>query len=334
MVSPEPVGHFVDRVRELLGRPDYLLPIAAAQRQFRSDNYQMGSASLLEDLFFDALGTFVLENEPNQRFSRREGREPWDYEFFGLKLSHKENNTPGFTAYWEPGNPGPNGAGRVPKAPTYDFPHPVVLVFSGVKGDLSWTSPDLPPGPNGKPRTGQLQLLGAQLVASREPWHGRLLVASHDGNRLTVTHVWSEDEREDLNFLDLWPEMGGRDLLSRDIWIDRSYKGERGLLDHSGGRLPQEVRLDLAGEPLLPGVYVITSEQLRAAPLEANNKAHYVTTAFAESVMEQARTEGRFVPMPLWFAAFADTTPPNLYSVQRRQYEALFAARRRVDLHT
>ena len=45
--------------------------------------------------------------------------------------------------------------------------------------------------------------------------------------------------------------------------------------------------------------------------------------------MAQAVQEGRFVPMPMWFTHFAAPGTPNLYSVQRRQFEDLFAARGR-----
>ena len=68
----------------MLERSDYLLPIAAGQRQFRQDNYNMASAALLEDLFFDALGMFVRENHPQVALERRTGKELWDYGVNGL----------------------------------------------------------------------------------------------------------------------------------------------------------------------------------------------------------------------------------------------------------
>jgi hypothetical protein len=53
---------FVAAVRAMLARPDYLIPLAAAERQFRDHYYGLNSAALLEDLFFDALGTFRVRS--------------------------------------------------------------------------------------------------------------------------------------------------------------------------------------------------------------------------------------------------------------------------------
>ena len=41
----------IHAIQGMLGRPDFLLPLAAAERQFRDHYYGLNSAALLEDLF-------------------------------------------------------------------------------------------------------------------------------------------------------------------------------------------------------------------------------------------------------------------------------------------
>lgn len=314
----------------MLMRPDFLLPLAAAQRQFRTDNYQMGSAALLEDLFFDALGTYLRENAPQEKFERRQGREPWDYEFFGEKFSHKENTSLTFTAFWEPGSRDPQTNRYVPRTPTYDFPHPIVLVFSGGATAFRYTCAALA-NRAGAPRSGRLLPLGPMVVAGRPLPNGRLVLAERQDRGVLVHHLWAPDKWPDLDFLDLWPALGGGDLLAKDLWIDKTFQSKAGLFDQNGEQDPP-IPLALIDAAWPSGVYLLEADTLQAAPLEANNKAHSVTTEFVGAAMKSATDAGLFVPMPLWFSIFADTTPPNLYSTQRREYEAIFAARRKVEM--
>jgi len=80
----------ISSIRGLLARPDFLIPIVAAERQFRDHYYGLNSAALLEDLFFDAFGNFLRQTRPAARLVRPPtGQKGWDYEFDGLKLSHK-----------------------------------------------------------------------------------------------------------------------------------------------------------------------------------------------------------------------------------------------------
>ena len=60
----------------MLAIEDYLFPYVWAQRQFRDDNYQMGSQALLEDMFFDTFGDYLQRYDPSARLERRAGREP------------------------------------------------------------------------------------------------------------------------------------------------------------------------------------------------------------------------------------------------------------------
>src|SRR3954469_25897610 len=77
-------------IHGMLARPDFLFPLAAAERQFRDHYYGLNSAALLEDLFFDALGNYLRQTEPTTRLVRPPtGQKGWDYAFDGLQISHK-----------------------------------------------------------------------------------------------------------------------------------------------------------------------------------------------------------------------------------------------------
>src|SRR5262245_34274264 len=80
----------LEAIAGMLARPDFLLPLAAAERQFRDHYYGLNSAALLEDLFFDALGNFLRQTRPQTTLLRPPpGQKGWDYSFDGLRLSHK-----------------------------------------------------------------------------------------------------------------------------------------------------------------------------------------------------------------------------------------------------
>lgn len=139
------------------------------------------------------------------------------------------------------------------------------------------------------------------------------------------------EEWSGLSFQDLWPELGGPSLGTRDLWVDRAYSAPNvGLADVAAAAVGACV--ELAGEPLLPGIYVITTTDMQDVPMVANNRAHSLDPSAVHRLLDSARRNSRYLMFPTWFAHFADAPPPNLYGRQRVQYEELFAARRRPDL--
>ncbi|WP_062317002.1 hypothetical protein [Demequina maris] len=342
-VSPSPseatrIARFLDLVTEMFERSDYLLPVAAGQRQFRQDNYNMASAALLEDLFFDALGMFVRENHPQVALRRRDGKELWDYGVDGLLLSHKESLTTGISVWWTAGDRVDGSKSYIPKPElqTFNADHPIVMVYSGCSA-FDWTSDTT-------------ELATAQLEGTAAAHHGRmigslgtraiagqaetsfkhtLVLAEQTGSdTLKVAQVWRPGEWNGLTFNDLWPALGGPGIGSRDLWLDTAYRdGTRGLApvaEYAGG-----AQLRLSSDTLLPGVYVIPAAAMRDVPMVANNRAHSFEDAATKTLLRNARADGFYAAFPTWFAHFAVSQPPNLYAKQREQYEALFAARRR-----
>lgn len=332
------IGRFLDLVREMFERSDYLLPVAAGQRQFRQDNYNMASAALLEDLFFDALGMFVRENHPQVKLERRTGKELWDYGVDGLRLSHKESLSTTISVWWTAGDRASDSKAYVPKPElrTFTADHPIVMVYTGC-GAFDWmsTSKALTTaqiGGDPLPRRGRMVgSLGSRAIAGQAARSGTntlVLAQRVSPDRLFVERVWRPDEWADLTFDDLWPTLGGPGIGERDLWLDRSYAdGRTGLAPVA--RLAQGSDLHLAADVLLPGIYVIPASAMQDVPMVANNRAHSFEDAATKTLLLSARAAGLYAAFPTWFAHFAVAQPPNLYAKQREQYEALFAARRR-----
>lgn len=332
------IGRFLDLVREMFERSDYLLPLAAGQRQFRQDNYNMASAALLEDLFFDALGMFVRENHPQVALERRTGKELWDYGVDALQLSHKESLSTTISVWWTAGDRVGASRAYVPKPElrTFSATHPIVMVYSGCSA-FDWISsaPAISPRQltgDRLPRRGRmLGSLGSRAIAGqaeKSSMSSLVLAEQMAPRQLVVERVWRPEEWADLSFHDLWPILGGPGIGTRDLWLDRAYAdGKAGL--GPVARLAAGAELELAEDILLPGVYVIPAGAMQDVPMVANNRAHSFEDAATKRLLVNARSAGLYAAFPTWFAHFAVAQPPNLYAKQREQYEALFAARRR-----
>jgi hypothetical protein len=322
-VRDERIDRFMHMAIEMLGRDEFLFPYLWAQRQYRDDQYQMASAAQLEDLFFDTLGAFVRQHVPGEVFDRRQGKEPWDYAFAGLRLSHKEGKTPSLTAIWQPGLGQGN---KEPLYETWNFQHPVVFVYTPKTVKCSWRSGI--PIHNSEPKelTGFCMPVSHDALALKSNANAMVLFASLEGRSLTANRMWTMQEWQQLSVHDLRALVGSPRQSFTDFWLDQTRK-TTGL-----GSLPRHdvqfpVTLALQTQPLMPGLYLLTPRELSDLPLESNNKAHYIPRKTLQPAMEAARTAGRFIPLPLWTMEFADVTPPNLYAQQRKRYDEFMAAR-------
>lgn len=327
----EGINLFLHYVSNMLERADFLIPLAAAQRQFREDNYQMASAAQLEDLFHDALGMYLRENHPQVNLRRRTGNELWDYGVGDAKLSHKESQSPDFAVWWTGGDE--VAKNYIPKRATWKYEHSIVFMYTAATGSLCW---ELEPSDDDQALltgltgtfSGSLGLHAIKRRAMREGRNALVLTTPLSTTRMQVERVWPAGSWEGLSFHDVWPELGGPGLSARDIWLDLQPKHGKTGLGPLGERAEGSV-IRLTAEPMLPGIYVFPREDLGAIPLVANNRAHSAAPEFVLNLMDAARRNGRYVPMPLWFAHFAASEPPNLYGRQRVQFEALFAPRSR-----
>ena len=109
----DPEHSFVETVGRMLSRPDFLLPLVAAQHQYRAWHYGLTSAALLEDVFADALSFYVRRFEPEHELSRSaRGATGVDYSWDGEAISHKSGLGPSDTSILWDATPWSRAASR------------------------------------------------------------------------------------------------------------------------------------------------------------------------------------------------------------------------------
>lgn len=90
MTLESPLFDFLHSLKGMFEQPEYHFPIVAAQYQYRERYYGLAGAAMLEDLFFDAFSGYLRKSEPSAALLRPpRGEKGYDYEFNGMKLSHK-----------------------------------------------------------------------------------------------------------------------------------------------------------------------------------------------------------------------------------------------------
>lgn len=324
--QPEAESRFVDAVRGMLARPDYLIPLAAAERQFRDHYYGLNSAALLEDLFFDALGNFLRQTHPVTKWTRPQtGQKGWDYSFDGLQISHKVSQDLGdVAALWDATKQG---------VTHWSFDEPIVYVLgknapsTGVTVELDFSTrvqcravADLGP---------PYELRGRSLMVVCWPADGtnpRLLeiLASESGQRavdvLSFSRIWQ--------YVASHVAGGGA---ANDIDVLVTHKPlPRMLVDLVASRDdPEHVGISAK---LRGGVYLLRRDLLQDLPVKTNNRAILIPKDTVRTLLGEAVLKGLFAPLPLWYWVYAQGRPPDMYSAQRGEYEARFSARGDLDL--
>lgn len=298
----------------MLVRFEYLLPLAAADFQYRRHYYRLNAAALLEDLFFDALGTHLRQMEPKVEFGRApSGAKGWDYEIDGLKASHKmSKGGTEISVHWD----------ATKKRETWTADHPMVVGLS----DHIQTSFGVVTSTDSTFRVNALdgnhQLLkkpGAVLVGA---WQ-----RSAENLRFVVEDVIPVEQDaaliETLRFEIVWNHMAqhlkrGGNANDFDLLICPAEKS----LGLTG------TTLEVDAGHLLPGFHVFEVDQLQELPLKSNNRSgSLLSKDLVRKLMAHAQATGLFAPLPLWFSIYAEKRPPNLYSTQRQELDALFSAR-------
>lgn len=316
MPSSEAENRFADAIRAMLGRHDFLLPLAAAERQFRQHYYGLNSAALLEDLFFDAVGNYLHQFEPARTFERPPpGQKGWDYRFEGVNFSHKVSQTVGdIAAIWD---------ATLVDIETWSFNEPVVYVVNRNSPGLLKITFDM--GTLSARALGESDvkapLSDRSVLLIRWPSSGGqpvLLEAVHNTGEsyiadvLPFDHLWSVCNEERTK---------GTPINEIEVLITRSK-----LKPLLNAALEPGVELDIE-HVSRAGVYVLPRELLTNLGVISNNRAILVPKATVKELMEAARIRGNFVPFPGWYSAYADDRPPDLFIAQRRELDARFSAR-------
>lgn len=310
----------------MLGRADFMLPLAAAERQFRDHYYGLNSAALLEDLFFDALGNFLRQTQPTVKIKRpAPGQKGWDYDFDGLHVSHKvSQKLDVIAALWDATKTG---------VTRWSFADPIVYVL-GSNNPRTHLMVDVPD-------VGQLRCRAVTDLPRPERLGGRTILflwwpGGSQAPRLLSVHTGEGEARltDEYPFAKVWEELAphldeGSPANEFELLVtDRPLNSEaRQALD--GVDLPTLVDISLAYRA---GVYVLPTDLLQDLAVTTNNRAILIPRATIQDLLMKARDAGLFVSMSQWYGAYAQERPPDLYSAQRSEFDALFSARGRGGL--
>lgn len=313
-MQSENVDRFLAVIDEMFAKDEYFVPYVWAERQYRDDNYQMGSQSLLEDLFFDTLGDFLHKDQPDAIWHRRSGKEPWDYRYNDLEVSHKEAITPLFTESWKPGQ-GPNHV--IPRIPTATFSHPITLVYTPKR---AYTQVQVTSGIESALEL-KLIALNYTTIELSHVDNAPVIACERLEGKLKIIEVWTRAEWNRLDFLTLRKQLGVNKLSKREIFHLSSPKN----LDLEF--LKGLTELIITREDLQSGIYFLEKSTLVDVPLIANNKAHFPNKQTVSALMDSALCNQRYIRLPVWPTVFAKTATPDLYKIQKEQYDLLFSAR-------
>ncbi len=305
---------FVSLVRDMLTRLEYLFPYIWAQRQYRSDSYQMASAGQLEDLFHDTFGTYLNHLSPGTLWERRRGKEKWDFRFGNTGISHKEGLRPVVAAFWTAGQ-GPGY--RTPMLLTWNFEHAISFSYTplnvGIMGSARIS---------GKEHKVRIRALNHKTLQTA-PDSSLIGLGQIDQGVLQIDEIWSIQEWRNFTVHDVRRSFGKRNPLDFDFWILDSKANLKEAIKESIDGL----QFAVPEVPLLPGIYFLEKEHLQGVHLTSNNRAHLIAQDELTMVMKRAVRNRTFISMPLWPGIFADMRPANLYAIQRRQFDEMFAPR-------
>lgn len=297
----------------MVARPEYLLPLAAADKQYRDHYYRLNAAALLEDLFFDALGNHVRQIRPDLPMARAVGGGlEWDYALDDWRVSHKVLAKAGQVAvHWD----------ATVQATSWSATHSMVLVlsraepglwkFSGSSGEFRAAAA----GPKDRLIAGRRALITA--------WESEAPSARATVLTSTVIPPDVASVPDVVPFAEIWGRVAqsvsaGQSAAHIDILLTQAIG-----VDPQVGEVLTPINLELPA-----GIYLLPASSLQNVPVSGNNRsAKLMSKATVTAAMKNARADGLFVSMPLWYRCYAGSRPPDLYAAQRSEYDALFSAR-------
>lgn len=288
----------------MLADPDWLMPLVAAQVQYRAVYYGLTAAALLEDVWTDALANWLLRHRPEVKLEkdvRGASAEIGDYELGGMPTSFKTGKGPTSTAVHWDATVESASTWTSPTALTYLSAEYGSLTGTWVTGDSTgpvrvvWPPKDHPPAH-------KVVALVGQIPGQPDTWR--------------VTAVWEAMPE----FAVVWAEVAR--LLAQDLpassiemlWFPvTTSSGDEGVLEFSAW----------------PGVYLLPKSLLVDLPVSRNNRGTLITKKDMAQLLNAARnvtsTPSLFVRAPLWYGLYAPPRPPDLYLALRGSWDERFS---------
>lgn len=318
----------VAAIRRMFARPDYLLPLVAAQRQYREIHYGMTAAALLEDVFTDAVAFYVRQLEPGHTFLRsHRGKSEVDYSWDGLEISHKSGLGPtDVSILWD---------ATVEDAGIWSSEYPIAYLSTGYSpqngtGVLSngsavnftsmFASKRFP-----KPRatkTGRLTGRGQAAVLVR--WNADssaevLLRSEIDYDCSGAADLFSFDE--------IWKAITQEAAAGRPVNHIETLRTTSVLRPADSAYLEPGSVLNLNFD-LRSGLYVMPRDLLRDVQTRKNNRGRLIKAPVLASLMSKSASRGLMVPMPLWYVNYSPTRPPDSFLALRNEFDGRFSSAR------
>jgi hypothetical protein len=286
--------------RGMLADPDWLIPLVAAQVQYRSVYYGMTAAALLEDVWTDALANWLSRHRPSVGLEKVVRGALGDYKIDNLVTSHKSGLGPSQTAiHWDAtATRGPNWISET--AVTYlsaEYGRKIgTWTGSNSSGSARVVWPSEPSNP---PRS---RVALARALDGEDEWQ-----------LFTTWKSWP-------SFEEVWPHV--TELLHDGVpafdiemfWLpEDAVAFEKGTIEFS----------------TWPGVYLWPRGLLIDVPLSSNNRGSTLDKSVVVALMQATRriagSQSLFVRLPVWSARFAPPRPPDLYLALRATWDQRFS---------
>jgi hypothetical protein len=295
-------------LREMGRRPEFHFPIVAAQRQFRERYYGLLSAAMLEDLYFDALAHFISTHRPDLQLRRPpRGEKGWDYSLNGLNVSHKvsKGGPQEIAVLWD--------ATRTDLT-TYNYGSSISLATSTYKPISITIEVDKGPALSGRPISASSKVKNGDVL---------LLINWPESTDGEILHRWTisvgANLCETVSFKSVWSEVAR--ALATGVPANHL---ELVLVSDKHQQLIGATRVRLS-HPCRPGLYLIPQSLLTQVPVVTNNRAVLIDRNLVATFMSSAIEASLFVPMSIWFNAYAGDRPPDLYLAQRSSFDLVFS---------
>ncbi|MBT0993895.1 hypothetical protein KIN34_06290 [Cellulomonas sp. DKR-3] len=297
---------FMATVSAMLADPEWLLPIVAAQPQYRGTYYGLTAAALLEDLWYDALANWVARAEPAVALSKTPRGEPGvkgDYIVDSLPYSHKSGAGAQQTGvHWDALVAAQETTG------TWTSAVPVTYVASGYSPVTGEWAPSSPTS-----KAGRFRAVWPRPESGDARGKVPALVEWQPDGSATLLAIWSSWPSFEL----VWPTLAARAAAGVPAnHIELLWVPAKGVHELDAGTLTWKGR---------PGVYIFPADLLREVPTGKNNRATVLSKEIVHGLMASAAGLGLWTPMPMWFAAYAPPRPPDLYLSQRSEFDRRFS---------
>ena len=301
---------FKSLLASMNSRAEFLLPFVSAQSQFRERYYGLAAAAMLEDLFFDSMSSFIRTHRPGVQLRRPpRGEKGYDYEFEGLRISHKvsQGGPIAVAALWD--------ATRTAET-HWSFDTPICFVSSNFsKKKIKFYG-------------GENEVLLFPLNSGTEVTLSQKIVLGYwidNHSKFKIASTFSPKSigllRDTDSFEARWSDVNALEL--KGIHVNQI---EMFLVPSGTSILSVEVLVADDGVDFYrPGFYLFEKSDLQNIEVEHNNRAILMPKSKVASLMKAAAVGENFVPISSWFSSFSSPNPPDLYLAQRRSFDEMFS---------